>query len=130
MLDLYFGTQTKRIRVAQLGIVLPAIEPDPGRRGRRDAGPDDRWARLHRFISRVQRRWVDVTVQQTHGSTARCCIRTTRSTRRTAPPPSKRRLQIIKKAWTEPMLSYGRKYWKDPGGENALYARYAVESVA
>ena len=67
LLDLYFAMQTKRIRVGQLGIVLPASNPirvaediamlDHMTGGRANAG----------FARGYQRRWVDVMAQQTHG---------------------------------------------------------------
>ena len=67
MLDLYIGMQTKRIRVGQLGIVLPADNPiriaediamlDHMTGGRANAG----------FARGYQRRWVDVMAQHTHG---------------------------------------------------------------
>jgi len=67
MLDLYVGMQTKRLRVGQLGIVLPANNPlrvaediamlDHMTNGRANAG----------FARGYQRRWVDVMAQQTHG---------------------------------------------------------------
>ncbi|HEX2215404.1 MAG TPA: LLM class flavin-dependent oxidoreductase, partial [Xanthobacteraceae bacterium] len=66
LLDLYFAMQTKRIRVGQLGIVLPASNPirvaediamlDHMTGGRACAG----------FARGYQRRWVDVMAQQTH----------------------------------------------------------------
>src|SRR6476619_6725461 len=67
LLDLFVGMQTKRIRVGQLGIVLPADNPirvaediamlDQMTGGRANAG----------FARGYQRRWVDVMAQQTHG---------------------------------------------------------------
>ena len=67
LLDLYFAMQTKRIRVGQLGIVLPASNPirvaediamlDHMTGGRANAG----------FARGYQRRWVDVMAQQTPG---------------------------------------------------------------
>ena len=67
LLDLYFAMQTKRIRVGQLGIVLPAANPirvaediamlDHMTGGRACAG----------FARGYQRRWVDIMAQQTHG---------------------------------------------------------------
>jgi len=67
LLDLYVGMQTKRIRVGQLGIVLPANNPirvaediamlDHMTGGRANAG----------FARGYQRRWVDIMAQQTHG---------------------------------------------------------------
>src|SRR5207249_1955117 len=65
LLDLFVGLQTKRIRVGQLGIVLPAHNPirvaeeiamlDHMTGGRANAG----------FARGYQRRWVDVMPQQT-----------------------------------------------------------------
>ena len=67
LLDLFIGMQTKRIRVGQLGIVLPANNPirvaediamlDHMTGGRANAG----------FARGYQRRWVDIMAQQTHG---------------------------------------------------------------
>src|SRR3954464_618486 len=67
LLDLFIGLQTKRLRVGQLGIVLPASNPirvaediamlDRMTGGRANAG----------FARGYQRRWVDVMAQQTHG---------------------------------------------------------------
>jgi alkanesulfonate monooxygenase SsuD/methylene tetrahydromethanopterin reductase-like flavin-dependent oxidoreductase (luciferase family) len=63
LLDLYFAMQTKRIRVGQLGIVLPASNPirvaediamlDHMTGGRANAS----------FARGYQRRWVDVMAQ-------------------------------------------------------------------
>ena len=96
LLDLYFAMQTKRIRVGQLGIVLPAANPirvaediamlDHMTGGRAVAG----------FARGYQRRWVDVMAQQTHGITAPCRTNTTRSMPPTA-RLSKRTSAIIKK---------------------------------
>jgi alkanesulfonate monooxygenase SsuD/methylene tetrahydromethanopterin reductase-like flavin-dependent oxidoreductase (luciferase family) len=79
MLDLFVGMKTKRIRVGQLGVVLPAQNPlrvaediamlDHMTGGRANAG----------FARGYQRRWVDVMAQQTHG----IHTSTTRSTPRT-----------------------------------------------
>lgn len=67
LLDLYIAMQTKRIRVGQLGIVLPAQNPirvaediamlDHMSGGRANAG----------FARGYQRRWVDTMAQQLHG---------------------------------------------------------------
>ena len=67
LLDLFIGMQTRRIRVGQLGIVLPAQNPirvaediamlDHMTGGRANAG----------FARGYQRRWVDVMAQQLHG---------------------------------------------------------------
>lgn len=113
LLDLYFAMQTKRIRVGQLGIVLPASNPirvaediailDHMTGGRACAG----------FARGYQRRWVDVMAQQTHG------IHGALPHQHDAIDEANRAafeecFQIIKKAWTEPMLSYDGKYWKIP----------------
>ena len=67
LLDLYIAMQTKRLRVGQLGIVLPTHNPirvaediamlDHMTGGRANAG----------FARGYQRRWVDIMAQQTHG---------------------------------------------------------------
>src|SRR5947208_15564547 len=67
LLDLFVGMQTERIRVGQLGIVLPAETPlrvaeniamlDHMTGGRANAG----------FARGYQRRWVDTMAQQVHG---------------------------------------------------------------
>jgi alkanesulfonate monooxygenase SsuD/methylene tetrahydromethanopterin reductase-like flavin-dependent oxidoreductase (luciferase family) len=116
LLDLYFGLQTKRIRVGQLGIVLPASNPirvaediamlDQMTGGRACAG----------FARGYQRRWVDVMAQQTHG------IHGALPHQHDAIDAANRAafeecFQIIKRAWTEPMLSFQGKYWRIPPGE-------------
>jgi alkanesulfonate monooxygenase SsuD/methylene tetrahydromethanopterin reductase-like flavin-dependent oxidoreductase (luciferase family) len=116
MLDLYIGLQTKRIRVGQLGIVLPANNPirvaediamlDHMTGGRANAG----------FARGYQRRWVDIMAQQTHG------IHGAQPHQHDAIDDANRAAfeecyQIIKKAWTEETLSYNGKYWRVPPGE-------------
>jgi alkanesulfonate monooxygenase SsuD/methylene tetrahydromethanopterin reductase-like flavin-dependent oxidoreductase (luciferase family) len=115
LLDLYFGLQTKRIRVGQLGIVLPASNPirvaediamlDQMTGGRACAG----------FARGYQRRWVDVMAQQTHGIHGALPHQHDEidAANRAA---FEECFAIIKKAWTEPMLSYEGKYWKIPAG--------------
>ena len=115
LLDLYFGLQTKRIRVGQLGIVLPASNPirvaediamlDHMTGGRACAG----------FARGYQRRWVDVMAQQTHGIHGALPHQHDEidAANRAA---FEECFAIIKKAWTEPMLSYEGKYWKIPAG--------------
>ena len=86
LLDLYFAMQTKRIRVGQLGIVLPASNPirvaediamlDHMTGGRANAG----------FARGYQRRWVDVMAQQTHGIHGALPHQHDGSTPPTAPP--------------------------------------------
>jgi alkanesulfonate monooxygenase SsuD/methylene tetrahydromethanopterin reductase-like flavin-dependent oxidoreductase (luciferase family) len=108
--------QTKRIRVGQLGIVLPASNPirvaediamlDHMTGGRACAG----------FARGYQRRWVDIMAQQTHG------IHGALPHQHDAIDEANRAafeecFTIIKKAWTEEMLSFQGKYWKIPAGE-------------
>ncbi len=115
LLDLYVGMQTKRIRVGQLGIVLPANNPirvaediamlDHMTGGRANAG----------FARGYQRRWVDIMAQQTHG------IHGAQPHQHDAIDDANRAAfeecyQIIKKAWTEDTLSYEGKYWRVPPG--------------
>ncbi len=116
LLDLYFGMQTKRIRVGQLGIVLPASNPirvaediamlDHMTGGRACAG----------FARGYQRRWVDVMAQQMHGIHGALPNQHDEidAANRAAFEES---FRIIKKAWTEPMLDYQGKYWRIPAGE-------------
>lgn len=116
LLDLYFAMQTKQIRVGQLGIVLPAANPirvaediamlDHMTGGRACAG----------FARGYQRRWVDIMAQQTHG------IHGALPHQHDAIDEANRAafeecFTIIKKAWTEEMLSFQGKYWKIPAGE-------------
>ena len=116
LLDLYFAMQTKRIRVGQLGIVLPAANPirvaediamlDHMTGGRACAG----------FARGYQRRWVDVLAQQTHG------VRGALPHEHDAIDAANREafeenFEIIKKCWTEEMLTFSGKYWKIPPGD-------------
>src|SRR5712692_2780650 len=116
LLDLYFAMQTKRIRVGQLGIVLPASNPirvaediamlDHMTGGRACAG----------FARGYQRRWVDVMAQQTHGIHGALPHEhdAIDAANRAAFEES---FRIIKKCWTEDFLSYEGKYWRVPPGE-------------
>ena len=116
LLDLYVGMQTERIRVGQLGIVLPAQNPirvaediamlDHMTGGRACAG----------FARGYQRRWVDVMAQQTHGIHGALPHEHDEidAANRAA---FEECFQIIKRAWTEEMLAYDGKYWRIPAGE-------------
>src|SRR3978361_2364489 len=116
LLDLYFAMQTKRIRVGQLGIVLPASNPirvaediamlDHMSGGRANAG----------FARGYQRRWVDIMAQQTHGVHGALPHQHDEidAANRSA---FEENFQIIKKAWTQEMLTHDGKYWKVPAGE-------------
>jgi alkanesulfonate monooxygenase SsuD/methylene tetrahydromethanopterin reductase-like flavin-dependent oxidoreductase (luciferase family) len=116
MLDLFVGMRTKRIRVGQLGCVLPAQNPirvaediamlDHMTGGRANAG----------FARGYQRRWVDIMAQQTHG------IHGALPHEHDAIDDANRAAfeecyRIIKRAWTEDMLEVDGRYWRVPVGE-------------
>jgi alkanesulfonate monooxygenase SsuD/methylene tetrahydromethanopterin reductase-like flavin-dependent oxidoreductase (luciferase family) len=113
LLDLYVALHTKRIRVGQLGIVLPAQSPlrvaediamlDHMSGGRANAG----------FARGYQRRWVDTLAQQLHG------IHGATPGQHDAIDQANRaafeeHFQIIKRAWTEDMLAFEGRYWQIP----------------
>ena len=113
LLDLFVAMHTKRIRVGQLGIVLPAHNPirvaediamlDHMSGGRANAG----------FARGYQRRWVDVMAQQLHG------IHGAIPGEHDAIDAANRaafeeHFTIIKKAWSEDVLSFEGKYWRIP----------------
>lgn len=113
LLDLYVAMQTKRIRVGQLGIVLPANNPirvaediamlDHMSGGRANAG----------FARGYQRRWVDVMAQQLHGihgATPGQHDEIDQANR----AAFEEHFRIIKRAWTEDMLEFEGKYWRIP----------------
>ena len=116
LLDLYVGMQTRRIRVGQLGIVLPAENPirvaeniamlDHMTGGRANAG----------FARGYQRRWVDVMAQQTHG------IHGALPHQHDAIDAANRDafeecFRIIKRAWTQDWLQFEGRTWRIPPGE-------------
>lgn len=116
MLDLYVGMQTKRIRVGQLGVVLPANNPirvaediamlDRMTGGRACAG----------FARGYQRRWVDIMAQQTHG------VRGVQPHEHDEIDAANRAafeecFRIIKKAWSGELLTYDGDFWRIPVGE-------------
>lgn len=113
LLDLFVALNTKRIRVGQLGIVLPAQNPlrvaediamlDHMSSGRANAG----------FARGYQRRWVDVMAQQLHGihgATPWEHDEIDLANREAF----EEHFQIIKRAWSDEMLSFHGKYWKIP----------------
>jgi alkanesulfonate monooxygenase SsuD/methylene tetrahydromethanopterin reductase-like flavin-dependent oxidoreductase (luciferase family) len=116
LLDLYIAMQTERLRVGQLGIVLPANNPirvaediamlDHMTGGRANAG----------FARGYQRRWVDIMAQQTHGIHGALPHQHDEidAANRAA---FEECFRIIKAAWTQDLLSYDGKYWKVPPGE-------------
>ena len=126
LLDLYIAMQTKRIRVGQLGIVLPASNPirvaediamlDHMSGGRANAG----------FARGYQRRWVDIMAQQTHGIHGALPHQHDEidAANRAA---FEECFQIIKKCWTEEMLPFQGKFWKMPAGETPWTARDHAE---
>jgi alkanesulfonate monooxygenase SsuD/methylene tetrahydromethanopterin reductase-like flavin-dependent oxidoreductase (luciferase family) len=116
LLDLYVGMQTRRLRVGQLGIVLPAQNPirvaediamlDHMTGGRANAG----------FARGYQRRWVDIMAQQTHG------IHGALPHEHDAIDEANRAafeegFRIIKLAWTADLLSVAGRYWRVPAGD-------------
>ena len=116
MLDLFIGMQTKRLRVGQLGVVLPANNPirvaediamlDHMTGGRANAG----------FARGYQRRWVDIMAQQTHG------IHGAQPHQHDEIDAANRAAfeecyRIIKQAWTEEVLTYDGRYWRVPPGD-------------
>ncbi|HTY55923.1 MAG TPA: LLM class flavin-dependent oxidoreductase [Candidatus Binataceae bacterium] len=116
LLDLYIAMQTKRLRVGQLGIVLPAHNPirvaediamlDRMSGGRANAG----------FARGYQRRWVDIMAQQMHG------IHGAQPHQHDEIDTANRaafeeNFRIIKLAWTSETFSYEGKYWRVPPGQ-------------
>ena len=113
LLGLYIAMQTERIRVGQLGIVLPADNPirvaediamlDHMSGGRADAG----------FARGYQRRWVDTMAQQAHG------VRGVRPHEHDAIDDTNRAAfeecyRIVKQAWTQDLLSEDGDFWRIP----------------
>src|ERR671936_3090528 len=113
LLDLYFAMQTKRIRVGQLGIVLPASNPI---RVAEDIAMLDQMTggrACPRFARGDHRRWGDTMAQQTHGIHGALPHQHDEidAANRAA---FEECFAIIKKAWTEPLLNYQGKYWRVP----------------
>lgn len=113
LLDLWAAMQTERIRVGQLGIVLPAENPirvaeniamlDHMSGGRAYAG----------FARGYQRRWVDTMAQQAHG------IRGVQPHQHDAVDEANRAAfeecyRIVKRAWTESLISIQGDFWRVP----------------
>ncbi len=113
LLDLFVALNTKRIRVGQLGIVLPAQNPlrvaediamlDHMSGGRANAG----------FARGYQRRWVDVMAQQLHGIHGAIPGQHDEIDQANR-EAFEEHFQIIKRAWAEPMLEFHGKYWQIP----------------
>ena len=113
LLDLFVGMQTERIRVGQLGIVLPAENPlrvaeniamlDHMTGGRANAG----------FARGYQRRWVDTMAQQVHG------IHGAQPHQHDEIDAANRAafeecFGIVKAAWTEDFIDLPGQYWRVP----------------
>jgi alkanesulfonate monooxygenase SsuD/methylene tetrahydromethanopterin reductase-like flavin-dependent oxidoreductase (luciferase family) len=112
LLDLFVGLQTRRIRVGQLGIVLPASSPlrvaediamlDHMTQGRAFAG----------FARGYQRRWVDTLAQPYR------VVHATSSDQGEVDQLNREAFEeffrIIKLAWTQDTFSYEGKFWKIP----------------
>src|SRR6202051_104501 len=115
LLDLFIGMQTNRLRVGQLGVVLPANNPirvaediamlDHMTGGRANAG----------FARGYQRRWVDIMAQQTHGIHGALPHQHDQidDANRLA---FEENFRIVKKCWTEEMLTFHGNFWKGPAG--------------
>ncbi len=116
LLDLYVAAHTERIRVGQLGIVLPAHSPlrvaediamlDHMSGGRANAG----------FARGYQRRWVDVLAQHLHG------IHGAAPGQHDAIDQANREAfeehyRIIKRAWSESLISDAGPFWQIPPPE-------------
>src|SRR3989441_1933079 len=115
LLDLFVGMQTKRIRVGQLGIVLPAENPIRVAENIAMLDHMTGWRANAGFARGYQRRWVDVMAQQTHG------IHGALPHQHDAVNEANRAafeecFRIIKQAWTEDLLSYEGRYWRIPPG--------------
>lgn len=112
LLDLFVGLQTKRIRVGQLGIVLPASSPlrvaediamlDHMTGGRAFAG----------FARGYQRRWVDTLAQPYR------VLHATSSDQGEVDQLNREAFeeffQIIKLAWTQDTFRFEGKFWRIP----------------
>jgi alkanesulfonate monooxygenase SsuD/methylene tetrahydromethanopterin reductase-like flavin-dependent oxidoreductase (luciferase family) len=112
LLDLFVGLHTKRIRVGQLGVVLPASSPlrvaediamlDHMTGGRAFAG----------FARGYQRRWVDTLAQQYHD------IHATSSDASEVDRVNREAFEeffhIVKLAWTHDTFSFDGQFWKIP----------------
>jgi alkanesulfonate monooxygenase SsuD/methylene tetrahydromethanopterin reductase-like flavin-dependent oxidoreductase (luciferase family) len=113
LLDLFVALHTQRIRVGQLGIVLPAHNPlqvaedlamvDHMTKGRLDVG----------FARGYQRRWVDTMAQhyhQVHGVLPGQHDQADQANREAF----EECYQIIKMAWTQDLMEFRGKFWRIP----------------
>lgn len=115
LLDTYVALHTKRIRVGQLGIVLPAHNPlrvaediamlDHISGGRAFAG----------FARGYQRRWVDTLAQQSHDIHVAPISKTRdRDLDELNRAAFEENFAIVKMAWTNPTFSFKGRFWTIP----------------
>jgi alkanesulfonate monooxygenase SsuD/methylene tetrahydromethanopterin reductase-like flavin-dependent oxidoreductase (luciferase family) len=114
LLDTYVALHTKRIRVGQLGIVLPAHSPlrvaediamlDHISGGRAFAG----------FARGYQRRWVDTLAQQYHDVHAAPSAQRDAEVDRVNRAAFEEFFEIVKLAWTSETFSYKGQFWQIP----------------
>lgn len=114
LLDTFVAMQTKRIRVGQLGIVLPAHSPlrvaediamlDHISGGRAFAG----------FARGYQRRWVDTLAQQYHSVHAAPSKERDAEVDRVNRAAFEEFFEIVRLAWTRDTFSYKGQFWQVP----------------
>ncbi len=114
LLDVFVAMHTKRIRVGQLGIVLPAHSPlrvaediamlDHISGGRAFAG----------FARGYQRRWVDTLAQQYHNVHAAPSRERNAEVDRVNRAAFEEFFQIVKLAWTSETFSFKGEFWTIP----------------
>ena len=114
LLDTFVAMQTKRIRVGQLGIVLPASSPlrvaediamlDHISGGRAFAG----------FARGYQRRWVDTLAQQYHSVHAAPTKDRDMEVDRVNRAAFEEFFNIVRLAWTQDTFSYKGEFWQVP----------------
>jgi alkanesulfonate monooxygenase SsuD/methylene tetrahydromethanopterin reductase-like flavin-dependent oxidoreductase (luciferase family) len=114
LLDTYVALHTKRIRVGQLGIVLPASSPlrvaediamlDHISGGRAFAG----------FARGYQRRWVDTLAQQYHNVHAAPSKDKDAEVDRVNRAAFEEFFEIVRTAWTQDTFSYRGQFWQIP----------------
>jgi alkanesulfonate monooxygenase SsuD/methylene tetrahydromethanopterin reductase-like flavin-dependent oxidoreductase (luciferase family) len=114
LLDTFVAMQTKRIRVGQLGIGLPASSPlrvaediamlDHISGGRAFAG----------FARGYQRRWVDTLAQQYHSVHAAPSKDRDAEVDRVNRAAFEEFFNIVRMAWTQDTFSYKGNFWQVP----------------
>src|SRR6185312_5590518 len=114
LLDAFVSQHTQRIRVGQLGIVLPASSPlrvaedvamlDHMSGGRAFAG----------FARGYQRRWVDTLAQQYHDVHAAPSKERDAEVDRVNRAAFEEFFEIVRLAWTQDTFHYEGKFWQIP----------------